>query len=153
MQKMRESSRCRYMYSCNIKYQQYCSRSRSFWHVKNKTRTRRYPQQRLLPSWRGFALRPTSSLQKESWNSKWLLRDRKPLCVGKPATPTRARSTCVSQERPLETMIILELEKIKEPRIYSFIFTPNITIKSQTKVFVQFILKNLTYVQNLLGPK
>lgn len=60
------------VYGCNIKYQQYCSRSRSFDTRKIRRERDGIRRGRLLPFWRGSALRPASSLQKESWNSKWL---------------------------------------------------------------------------------
>lgn len=81
-------------YGCNIKSQQYCSRLQSL--DTRKIRRGHDDIRRLLPFWRSFALQPASLLQKESWNSKWLSRDREPLYVGNPTTPSRAHSTCTS---------------------------------------------------------
>lgn len=97
-------------YGCNIKYQQYCSRPPSF--DTRKIRRGHGGICRPLPFWRGSVPRPASSLQKKSWNSKWLSRDCESLCVGNPATPSRARVSRDAEKRLLTAITDDQIENI-----------------------------------------
>lgn len=97
-----------------------------FWHAKNKTRTRRYPQQKVLLSfWRGSALRTGEFAAERVLEFKMAVAgSREPLCVGNSsATPSRARGTCICRWRAsLAAMMILQLSKIEESKLHSSSF-------------------------------